>query len=53
MLAATVVGIRQALDYDSTWRAPLVVGIGFLAVIILLLLGGVLSGATRGIGTLY
>lgn len=40
MLATTVVAIRQALDYDSTWRALLVCGIGWvLAVAVAALFG--------------
>jgi hypothetical protein len=29
-LAAAIVAVRQALDYESTWRAAAVVGIGWL-----------------------
>ena len=41
ILAATVVAVRQALDYTSTWRAIAVCVIGFLAqlLIIVVLLG--------------
>ena len=40
MLVAMVVGVRQALDYESTWRAIGVVVIGFLvqAMILIMLL---------------
>ena len=40
MLVAMVIAVRQALDYESTWRAIGVVVIGFLvqAIIIILLL---------------
>jgi hypothetical protein len=31
MLVAGVVGVRQALDYRSTWRAVAVVAIGWIA----------------------
>lgn len=45
MLAAMVVGVRQALDYTSTWRAVGVCGIGWLILIlvqvaVLALVGG-------------
>ena len=35
MLAAMVVGVRQALDYTSTWRAVAVCVIGWLVLILL------------------
>ena len=35
MLAAMVVGVRQALDYTSTWRAVGVCAIGWLVLILL------------------
>lgn len=35
MLAAMVVGVRQALDYTSTWRAVGVCVIGFVILIVL------------------
>ena len=40
MLVAMVIAVRQALDYDSTWRAIGVVVIGFLvqAIILIMLL---------------
>ncbi len=40
MLIAMVIGVRQALDYQSTWRAIGVVVIGFLiqAVVLLIIL---------------
>jgi len=34
MLAATVVGVRQALDYTSTWRAVGVCAIGWLILLL-------------------
>ena len=37
MLVAMVIAVRQALDYDSTWRAIGVVVIGFLVQAIVLL----------------
>ena len=37
-LAAMVVAVRQALDYESTWRAVGVVLIGFIIVVIPLLI---------------
>ena len=36
MLVAAVVAIRQALDYQSTWRAVLVVTVGWLVQVALL-----------------
>ena len=40
MLVAMVVAVRQALDYQSTWRAIGVVVIGFLfqAIILVIIL---------------
>jgi len=38
MLVAMVVAVRQALDYQSTWRAIGVVVIGFLVQIIFLIM---------------
>ena len=40
MLVAMVVAVRQALDYESTWRAIGVVVIGFLvqAIVLIMLL---------------
>lgn len=35
MLAAMIVGVRQALDYDSTWRAVGVCAIGWVILILL------------------
>jgi len=35
MLVAMVVGVRQALDYTSTWRAVGVCAIGFVVLIVL------------------
>lgn len=37
-LVAMVIGVRTALDYDSTWRAVGVVVIGFLIVVVPLLI---------------
>ncbi len=34
MLAATVVAVRQALDYTSSWRALAVVALGWLAYVL-------------------
>jgi len=42
---AMVIAVRQALDYESTWRAVGVVVIGFVIVIIpLLIIGAILLG---------
>jgi ACR3 family arsenite efflux pump ArsB len=38
MLVAMVVAVRQALDYQSTWRAIGVVVIGFLVQVIFLIM---------------
>ena len=40
MLVAMIVAVRQALDYESTWRAIGVVIIGFLvqAIVLIILL---------------
>ena len=40
MLVAMVIAVRQALDYESTWRAIGVVLIGFLvqAIVLVILL---------------
>ena len=49
--AAMVIGVRQALDYQSTWRAVGVVVIGFLIVVIPLgIVGMIIAGATRAAG---
>lgn len=37
-LVAMIIGVRTALDYDSTWRAVAVVVIGFLIVVVPLLI---------------
>ncbi len=44
MLAATVVAVRQALDYTSTARALAVCGIGWMLSIALAVLLGLLFG---------
>jgi hypothetical protein len=44
-IAAMVVAVRQALDYDSTGRAAAVVGIGFVAFFFVFLLMARLSAA--------
>jgi hypothetical protein len=44
MLAATVVAVRQALDYTSTARAVLVCGLGWLAMIAVTVVIGMLFG---------
>jgi hypothetical protein len=51
MLAATVIAVRQALDYKSTWRAVGVSAIGWVVQAVLLatvlwLLGGGLPRVT-------
>ena len=38
MLVAMVIAVRQALDYESTWRAIGVVVIGFLVQAIILIM---------------
>ena len=38
MLIAMVIAVRQALDYESTWRAIGVVIIGFLVQAIILIM---------------
>jgi hypothetical protein len=38
MMVAMVIAVRQALDYESTWRAIGVVVIGFLAQAIFLIM---------------
>jgi hypothetical protein len=43
-LAATVIAVRQALDYDSTLRAVLAVGLAFVAALALTFLFSLLSG---------
>lgn len=45
-LVAMVIAVRQALDYESTWRAIGVVVVGFIIVIIpLIIIGGILGFA--------
>jgi hypothetical protein len=44
MLAAMVVAVRQALDYESTGRAVAVVVIGFLAYLVVAALTGIVIG---------
>jgi hypothetical protein len=45
MLAATVVAVRQALDYSSTWRALAVVALGWVAYLVALAVGRAALGA--------
>jgi hypothetical protein len=46
-LVAMVIAVRQALDYQSTWRAVGVVVIGFLIIVIPLgIVGMLIAGAT-------
>ena len=48
-LVAMVLAVRQALDYESTWRAVGVVVIGFIIVVIpLLIIGGLIIGLGEG-----
>ena len=52
-LAAMVIAVRQALDYQSTWRAFGVVVIGFVIIkvlqgIVIMLIGGDPAAATTG-----
>ena len=45
MLVAMVIGVRQALDYTSTWRAISVCGIGWVVQILILLIAMSMVGA--------
>jgi hypothetical protein len=47
-LVAMVIAVRQALDYESTWRAVGVVVVGFVIVIIPMIIIGVILGARVG-----
>jgi hypothetical protein len=49
MLAAMVVGVRQALDYRGTGRALLVCGIGLLAYLGVNVVIGLVLGATQAL----
>ena len=44
--AAMVIAVRQALDYRSTWRALSVVAIGFVIVLVLTLILGLIFGGS-------
>jgi hypothetical protein len=44
MLAAMVIAVRQALDYDTTGRAIAVVVIGFLAYLLVAAIAGLIVG---------
>ena len=46
MLIAMVIAVRQALDYQSTWRAIGVVIIGFLVQAIILIISLRIFGPT-------
>ena len=35
VLAATILAVRQALDYENTWRAIVVVLIGWLIFVVI------------------
>src|SRR5262249_2274188 len=48
MVAAMVVAVRQALDYDTTGRAIAVVVIGFLVYVVIGALAGTLAGLLGG-----
>ena len=50
-LAAMVIAVRQALDYQSTWRAVGVVVIGFLIIVIPLGIVAMLIAGATGAGT--
>lgn len=52
-LAAMVVAVRQALDYETTGRAVLVCVVGFLAylLVLFLVLGVLFSASTAVVGT--
>ena len=41
-----VIAVRQALDYNSTWRALGVVAIGFVIAMILTLILGLIFGGS-------
>jgi hypothetical protein len=46
MLIAMVIAVRQALDYNSTWRAVGVCIIGWIIqIVIIFLIGGLVAGA--------
>ncbi|HET7570418.1 MAG TPA: YIP1 family protein [Gammaproteobacteria bacterium] len=46
MLIAMVIGVRQALDYNSTWRAVGVCFLGWIVqLVVMFLLGGLVGGA--------
>ncbi len=49
-LVAMVIAVRQALDYQSTWRAVGVVVIGFLIIVIPLGIVGMLIAGATGTG---
>lgn len=52
MLVTTIVAVRQALDYDNTWRAVGVVVIGWIIQLIISgLIGGSLMYGTGGVPT--
>ncbi len=47
-LVAMVIAVRQALDYESTWRALGVVVVGFLVVIVIYVIFGRITAALAG-----
>ena len=49
MLVATVVAVRQALDYKSTGRAVGVIIIGWIVMVIVITLVGALTGGAAGV----
>ena len=49
MLAAMVVAVRQALDYAGTWRAVFVCGLGLFAYFGVVVILGILLGATEAL----
>jgi hypothetical protein len=49
MLAAMVVAVRQALDFSGTWRAVFVCGLGLFAYFGVVIVLGILLGATEAL----
>jgi len=49
MLAAMVVAVRQALDYESTWRAVLVTVLGFVGYVLVFVLIAMILGFGMGV----
>ena len=49
MLVAMVIAVRQALDYESTWRAIAVCGVGWLIQALILAAAVSLFGGTSSV----